>query len=95
MEETAELADYLPLSFKMPKEHEYIEFLWRVLRIELQGAYNKRLAPKNEVFKFHSHMHGFSPDLFEKTHSVGLFSLFGAKSRNERFERREKDQSGD
>ena len=28
MEETAELADYLPLSFKTPKEQEYIEFLW-------------------------------------------------------------------
>lgn len=24
----AELADYLPLSFKTPKEQEYIEFLW-------------------------------------------------------------------
>jgi hypothetical protein len=28
MEEAAELADYLPLSFKSPKEQEYIEFLW-------------------------------------------------------------------
>ncbi len=28
MEEAAELADYLPLSFKTPKEEEYIEFLW-------------------------------------------------------------------
>lgn len=28
MEEAAELADYLPLSFKTPKEQEYIEFLW-------------------------------------------------------------------
>ena len=28
MEESAELADYLPLSFKTPKEQEYIEFLW-------------------------------------------------------------------
>lgn len=28
MEEAAELRDYLPLSFKSPKEQEYIEFLW-------------------------------------------------------------------
>jgi len=28
MEEPAELANYLPLSFKTPKEQEYIEFLW-------------------------------------------------------------------
>ena len=28
MEEAAELANYLPLSFKTPKEPEYIEFLW-------------------------------------------------------------------
>lgn len=28
MEEAAELADYLPISFKTPKEQEYIEFLW-------------------------------------------------------------------
>lgn len=28
VEEAAELADYLPLSFKTPKEQEYIEFLW-------------------------------------------------------------------
>lgn len=28
MEEAAELADYLPLSFKTHKEQEYIEFLW-------------------------------------------------------------------
>ena len=27
MEAAAELADYLPLSFKTPKEQEYIEFL--------------------------------------------------------------------
>lgn len=30
MEDAAELADYLPLSFKTPKEQEYIEFLWDV-----------------------------------------------------------------
>src|SRR5450432_1150439 len=28
MEDAAELANYLPLSFKTPKEDEYIEFLW-------------------------------------------------------------------
>ena len=28
MAEAAELANYLPLSFKTPKEQEYIEFLW-------------------------------------------------------------------
>lgn len=28
MEEAAELVDYLPLSFKSPKEQEYIAFLW-------------------------------------------------------------------
>ncbi|MCK1389659.1 hypothetical protein [Bradyrhizobium sp. 1] len=28
MEEAAELSNYLPLSFKTPKEQEYIEFLW-------------------------------------------------------------------
>jgi len=28
MEEAAELANYLPLSFKTPKEQEYVEFLW-------------------------------------------------------------------
>lgn len=28
MDEAAELANYLPVSFKTPKEQEYIEFLW-------------------------------------------------------------------
>src|ERR1700674_6085887 len=28
MEDAAELADYLPLSFKTPSEQEYIAFLW-------------------------------------------------------------------
>lgn len=32
MEEAAELGNYLPLSFKTPKEQEYIEFLWDVFR---------------------------------------------------------------
>ena len=29
-EEATELSNYLPLSFKSPKEQEYIEFLWDV-----------------------------------------------------------------
>lgn len=28
MEEATELGNYMPLSFKSPKEQEYIEFLW-------------------------------------------------------------------
>ena len=32
MEESAELANYLPRSFKTPKEQEYIEFLWDAFR---------------------------------------------------------------
>lgn len=28
MDEAASLGDYLPLSFKSPKEQEYITFLW-------------------------------------------------------------------
>src|SRR5476651_1011176 len=28
MEEATELANYLPLSFRTPKDQEYIEFLW-------------------------------------------------------------------
>src|SRR5680860_367321 len=28
MEEASDLGDYLPLSFKTPKEEEYIKFLW-------------------------------------------------------------------
>ena len=32
MEEAAELANYLPLSFKTPKEQEYIEFLWEAFQ---------------------------------------------------------------
>src|SRR5450759_5438226 len=28
MEDAADLGNYLPLSFKSPKEQEYIEFLW-------------------------------------------------------------------
>src|ERR1700737_1240079 len=33
MEEAAKLANYLPLSFKTPKEQEYIEFLWDVFEM--------------------------------------------------------------
>ncbi len=39
MEEVAELASYLPLSFKTPKEQEYIEFLWDAFdRIKLPNS---------------------------------------------------------
>ena len=31
MEEAAELANYLPLSFKMPKEQKFIGFFFRLL----------------------------------------------------------------
>jgi hypothetical protein len=42
MEEAADLANYLPLSFKSPKEQEYIEFLW--------DAFNANYA--NEKYQF-------------------------------------------
>ncbi len=32
MEEATELANYLPLSFKTPREQEYVEFLWDAFR---------------------------------------------------------------
>jgi len=32
MEEAADLGNYLPLSFKSPKEQEYIEFLTEEIR---------------------------------------------------------------
>ncbi len=44
MEEAAELADYLPLSFKTPKEQEYIEFLW--------DAFETNYASKKHQFAF-------------------------------------------
>lgn len=39
MEEAAELGNYLPLSFKTPKEQEYIEFLWE--SFETNYTHNK------------------------------------------------------
>jgi hypothetical protein len=40
MEEAAELANYLPLSFKTPKEQEYIDFLWDAFETNyLHGKY--------------------------------------------------------
>lgn len=37
MEEALELANYLPLSFKTPKEQEYIEFLWAAFETNYQA----------------------------------------------------------
>jgi hypothetical protein len=40
MEEAAELANYLPVSFKTPKEQEFIEFLWDAFEINYRhGKY--------------------------------------------------------
>jgi hypothetical protein len=36
MEEAAELGNYLPLSYKSPKEQEYIEFLLDAFPVELR-----------------------------------------------------------
>ncbi len=44
MEEAAELAHYLPLSFKTPKEQEYIEFLW--------DAFETNYSNKKHQFAF-------------------------------------------
>ena len=44
MEEAAELGNYLPLSFKTPKEQEYIEFLW--------NAFETNYASKKHQFAF-------------------------------------------
>ena len=44
MEEAAELADYLPLSFKTPKEQEYVEFLW--------DAFETNYSSKKHQFAF-------------------------------------------
>ncbi|MBI2312596.1 MAG: hypothetical protein HYU77_08850 [Betaproteobacteria bacterium] len=38
MEEAAELGNYLPLSFKSPKEQEYIEFLWDAFEMNYTHA---------------------------------------------------------
>ena len=37
-EEAAELDNYLPLSFKIPKEQEYIEFLWDAFVVKGDGG---------------------------------------------------------
>ena len=43
MEEAAELVNYLPLSFKSPKEQEYIEFLWDAFETNyIHGNYLSR-----------------------------------------------------
>ncbi|MGH9427485.1 MAG: hypothetical protein ACRD2L_14435 [Terriglobia bacterium] len=44
MEEATELGNYLPLSFKTPKEQEYIEFLW--------DAFETNYASKKHQFAF-------------------------------------------
>lgn len=44
MDEAAELFDYLPLSFKTPKEQEYIEFLW--------DAFETNYSNKKHQFAF-------------------------------------------
>ncbi len=38
MEEAADLVNYLPLSFKTPKEQEYIEFLWDAFEMNYEHA---------------------------------------------------------
>jgi hypothetical protein len=38
MEEALELANYLPISFKSPKEQEYIEFLWDAFDLNYTNA---------------------------------------------------------
>ncbi len=38
MEEALELSNYLPLSFKTPKEQEYIEFLWEAFDTNYQAG---------------------------------------------------------
>jgi len=37
MEDSLELANYLPLSFKTPKEEEYIAFLWDAFETNYQA----------------------------------------------------------
>ncbi len=37
MEEAAELANYLPLSFKTSTEQEYIDFLWDAFETNYQA----------------------------------------------------------
>ena len=40
MEEAAELGNYLPLSYKSPKEQEYIAFLWDAFEMNYEhGKY--------------------------------------------------------
>lgn len=41
MEEAAELGNYLPLSFKSPKEQEYIEFLWDAFEAQITGVWSR------------------------------------------------------
>ena len=41
MEEAAELADYLPLSFKTESEQEYIQFLWEAFESNYENKKNQ------------------------------------------------------
>ena len=52
MEEASELGNYLPHSFKRPKEQEYIEFLWDAFetnythgKYQLAFLIRSRIAP--------------------------------------------------
>ena len=48
MEEAAELANYLPLSFKTPKEQDYIEFLWDAFETNTtHGGFNRSAQHTN------------------------------------------------
>jgi hypothetical protein len=38
VEEAAELAEFLPISFQTPKEQEYIEFLWDAFETNYDAA---------------------------------------------------------
>jgi len=50
MEEAVELSNYLPLSFKTPKEQEYIEFLWDAFETNYtHGKYMYRGAPSASI----------------------------------------------
>jgi hypothetical protein len=55
MEEAAELANYLPLSFKTPKEQEYIEFLWDVFETNYNARVSRRRAPPGVRTLFLTH----------------------------------------
>jgi hypothetical protein len=65
MEEAAEPSNYLPLSFKSPKEHEYIEFLWEAFatpeKLAVTGTALRSAAAlgfgRAEICKVHRRCH--------------------------------------